>query len=86
MTSSVRLQVAWSVFLPRGSRVRAAFSLGPRALRLQAGPQRQAEEVWVAWPAHLPTWPPAPPAGHSHEPVQPPKHQLLPSQQGLCQP
>ena len=60
MTSSVRLQVAWSVFLPRGSRVRAAFSLGPRALRLQAGPQHQAEEVWVAWPAHLPTWPPAP--------------------------
>lgn len=65
MTSSVRLQVAWSISLPREAGFSAALSpRGTRALCPQP-PRTQ---------------------GDSHKPVQPPKHQLLPGQQGPCQP
>lgn len=66
MTSSVRRQVPWSVFLPRGARVRAAFSPGPTALCLQPGSQCWAEGVRVAWPAQLPAGPPAPTLQGTH--------------------
>lgn len=49
--------------------------------RTEAQPQGGAEGAWAAL-----SCPPTRPSEHSHEPVQTPNHQLLPSQQSLRQP
>lgn len=59
-----------------GNPIRAASFPEPRAQ-----PQGGAEGGLGCF-----SCPPTRPSGHSHEPVQPPNHQLLPSQQSLCQP
>ena len=86
VTSSVRLHVAWSISLPN-----AARSEPPPSQNRGPSPRAEPKGVWADSPARPPASRsvlprPARPSGHSHEPVQPPNHQLLSPQQSPCQP